>query len=104
MVCTRPSTLLSKARSLTKNRNQLQTNPDFQNGKFDLDGLCSELRKKAKCSESGVVVPESYVEEAFNKLGSQKKDEFAGLTFEQDHFDEALKRLGGGTYSTLPQN
>jgi AP-1-like factor len=33
--------------------------PKAQNGEFDLDGLCSELTKKAKCSGSGPVVGEA---------------------------------------------
>ncbi|KAI9151760.1 AP1-like transcription factor [Paramyrothecium foliicola] len=33
--------------------------PKAQNGDFDLDGLCSELTKKAKCSGSGPVVGET---------------------------------------------
>lgn len=53
--------------------NQLQSNPDFQEGKFDLDGLCSELRAKARCSESGVMVDQDHVDAALKKLG--KKDQ-----------------------------
>lgn len=37
---------------------KLQECPKAQNGDFDLDGLCSELTKKAKCSGSGPVVAE----------------------------------------------
>lgn len=45
--------------SLTRNnREKLQDCPKAQNGEFDLDGLCSELTKKAKCSGSGPVVGE----------------------------------------------
>ncbi|KAI5370787.1 Putative basic-leucine zipper domain, transcription factor PAP1, Yap1 redox domain superfamily [Septoria linicola] len=80
--------------------NQLQSNPDFKEGKFDLDGLCSELRAKAKCSESGVMVDQDHVNAALKKLG--KKDE-AGkpydvppLMFEQDSWDNVLKKLQNG--------
>ncbi|KAK5163877.1 DNA-binding transcription factor yap1 [Saxophila tyrrhenica] len=81
--------------------NQLQSNPDFQEGKFDLDGLCSELRAKARCSESGVMVDQQHVDAALRKLG--KKDDKtgqsfeapAGLMFEQESWDNVLKRLGG---------
>jgi AP-1-like factor len=38
---------------------KLQALPKAQNGEFDLDGLCSELTKKAKCSGSGPVVGEA---------------------------------------------
>lgn len=40
------------------NRDKLQECPKAQSGDFDLDGLCSELTKKAKCSGSGPVVGE----------------------------------------------
>lgn len=36
----------------------MQSCPKAQNGEFDLDGLCSELTKKAKCSGHGPVVGE----------------------------------------------
>ena len=82
-------------------RNQLQSNPDFQEGKFDLDGLCSELRAKARCSESGVMVDQDHVDAALRKLG--KKDERTGreekgshsLMFEQQSWENVLKKLGG---------
>ncbi|KAG6010684.1 hypothetical protein E4U21_005183 [Claviceps maximensis] len=38
---------------------KIQECPKAQNGDFDLDGLCSELTKKAKCSGSGPVVTAS---------------------------------------------
>lgn len=41
------------------NRDRLQDYPNAQNGEFDLDGLCSELTKKAKCSGKGPVVTET---------------------------------------------
>ncbi|KAM4062970.1 transcription factor PAP1 domain-containing protein [Hirsutella rhossiliensis] len=37
---------------------KLQGCPKAQSGEFDLDGLCSELTKKAKCSGNGPVVAE----------------------------------------------
>jgi AP-1-like transcription factor len=40
-------------------REKLQNCPKVQNGDFDLDGLCSELQKKAKCTGNGPVVAES---------------------------------------------
>lgn len=68
--------------------NQLQSNPDFQEGKFDLDGLCSELRVKAKCSESGVMVDQEHVNAALKKLGSRGSKgvplDVPSLMFEQD--------------------
>lgn len=38
---------------------KIQTLPKAQSGDFDLDGLCSELTKKAKCSGHGPVVEET---------------------------------------------
>ncbi|CAK4033834.1 bZIP transcription factor [Lecanosticta acicola] len=80
--------------------NQLQSNPDFQEGKFDLDSLCSELRKKARCSESGVMVDQNHVDAALRTLG--KKDEkgkphnVPALMFEQNSWDNVLKKLREG--------
>jgi len=37
---------------------KLQTCPRVQNGDLDLDGLCSDLQKKAKCGGTGAVVDE----------------------------------------------
>jgi AP-1-like factor len=55
----RPYTRDSTRRMLTtRNREKLQECPKAQSGEFDLDGLCSELTKKAKCSGSGPVVGE----------------------------------------------
>lgn len=42
----------------TSDRETLQNCPKVQNGDFDLDGLCSDLQKKAKCSGAGAVVNE----------------------------------------------
>ncbi|KAM3079637.1 DNA-binding transcription factor yap1 [Clarireedia jacksonii] len=45
-------------------RDRLQNCPRVKEGEFDLDGLCKDLQKKAKCSETGAVVNES----DFNKI------------------------------------
>jgi AP-1-like transcription factor len=37
----------------------LQACPKVKEGEFDLDLLCKDLQKKAKCSETGAVVNES---------------------------------------------
>lgn len=39
-----------------------------------MDGLCSELRNKAKCSETGVVVAESDVRDVLTKVGVRSID------------------------------
>lgn len=46
---------------------KLQECPAAQHGDFDLDGLCSELTKKAKCSGSGPVVSEKEFDSILNK-------------------------------------
>jgi len=43
---------------------RLQACPKVKEGEFDLDVLCKDLQKKAKCSETGAVVNES----DFNKI------------------------------------
>lgn len=43
---------------------RLQSCPKVKEGEFDLDLLCKDLQKKAKCSETGAVVNES----DFNKI------------------------------------
>lgn len=50
-----------------QNREKLQTCPKVQNGDFDLDGLCSDLQKKAKCSGGGAVVAKEDFEQVMNK-------------------------------------
>lgn len=40
-------------------RDRLQACPKVKDGEFDLDLLCKDLQKKAKCSETGAVVNES---------------------------------------------
>ncbi|TDZ44736.1 AP-1-like transcription factor napA [Colletotrichum sidae] len=46
---------------------KLQNCPNVQSGEFDLDGLCSELQKKAKCSGQGPVVSETDFQTVVNK-------------------------------------
>ncbi|KAK9463822.1 transcription factor PAP1-domain-containing protein [Lipomyces oligophaga] len=47
---------------------RISMHPKF--GDLDIDGLCSELRTKAKCSESGVVVTESDFNDVLKKIDS----------------------------------
>jgi len=89
----------------TYRRNQLQSNPDFQNGTFDLDSLCSELRSKARCSESGVMVDQQHVDAAMRKLGNKDEQgkfvpnptpvDMPTLMFEQESWDNVLRKLNG---------
>ncbi|KAL6696725.1 transcription factor PAP1 domain-containing protein [Trichoderma pleuroticola] len=54
---------------------RLQACPKAQNGEFDLDGLCSELTKKAKCSGSGPVVAERDFDSILKKyMGKEAAD------------------------------
>jgi len=78
--------------------NQLQSCPDFQEGKFDLDSLCAELRTKATCSESGLMVEKDHVDRALRRLGS--KDDTgklntgsAGLMFEASSWGNVLQKM-----------
>lgn len=49
-----------RSRTLTRwHRDKLQDCPNAKNGDFDLDGLCSELTAKAKCSGTGPMVKEA---------------------------------------------
>ncbi|KAI7212609.1 PAP1-domain-containing protein [Hortaea werneckii] len=107
---TQPKTERSGGKLISCNNiwNQLQSNPDFQNGTFDLDSLCSELRAKAKCSESGVMVDQDHVDATLRKLGKQDDtgkfvpangpmpSDVPHLMFEQDSWDNVLQRMGGG--------
>jgi len=54
--------------ALTVDRDKLSSRPDFKDGTIDIDNLCSELRAKARCSESGVVVDHKDVEAALQRL------------------------------------
>lgn len=54
---------------------RLQACPKAQNGEFDLDGLCSELTKKAKCSGNGPVVAERDFDSILKKyMGKEAAD------------------------------
>ena len=55
-----------------RNRDKLSSRPDFKDGTIDIDNLCSELRAKARCSESGVVVDHKDVEAALKRLPKDK--------------------------------
>lgn len=48
-------------------REKLQHCPKVRDGDFDLDGLCSDLQKKAKCSGSGAVVDEKTFKDVMRK-------------------------------------
>ncbi|KAL9075793.1 MAG: hypothetical protein Q9157_003894 [Trypethelium eluteriae] len=58
----------SQMMSCNKIWNQLQDRSDFQEGSFDIEGLCSELRAKARCSETGVVVDQKDVDAALKRI------------------------------------
>jgi AP-1-like factor len=90
--------LSTSANASISRRTQLQNNPDFQDGKFDLDQLCSELRTKAKCSETGMMVPKEHVDKALAKLGSKETAsqfvaEHPYLTFDPNGLDDLMKKF-----------
>ncbi|EON68608.1 hypothetical protein W97_07866 [Coniosporium apollinis CBS 100218] len=51
---------------------KLSKRPDFKDGSIDIDNLCSELRSKARCSESGVVIDQKDVDAALRRLPPQQ--------------------------------
>jgi AP-1-like factor len=54
--------------SCNKIWDKIQNDPRFQAGEIDVDNLCTELRQKAKCSETGVVVNEKDVNAVLLKV------------------------------------
>jgi len=90
----------SKYISCNKIWSQLQSCPDFQEGKFDLDSLCAELRTKATCQESGLMVEKDHVERALRRLGSKNETGetdtgIPGLMFEASSWDNVMQKLSG---------
>ena len=71
-----PTTLQCGAKTKARDgsRDRISNHPRFVSGELDMDGLCSELRSKAKCSETGVVVAETDVQEVLTKAGVAHKD------------------------------
>ncbi|KAJ5505158.1 bZIP transcription factor bZIP-1 [Penicillium fimorum] len=57
----------SQMLSCTKIWDRLQSMERFRNGEIDVDNLCSELRTKARCSESGVVVNQNDVDDIMGR-------------------------------------
>ncbi|CAI7623539.1 unnamed protein product [Penicillium pancosmium] len=53
--------------SCNKIWDRLQSMERFRNGEIDVDNLCSELRTKARCSEGGVVVNQSDVDDIMGR-------------------------------------
>lgn len=75
-------------------REKLQSCPKVQNGDFDLDGLCSDLQKKAKCSGSGAVVDESTFKKVMQKyLGKTDKELREGCPNEKLKLDQQAEQL-----------
>lgn len=54
-------------------RDKLANRPGFKDGTIDIDNLCSELRAKARCSETGVVVDHKDVEAALQRLPESQR-------------------------------
>lgn len=60
--------------SCNKIWDRISSHPKFASGEIDMDGLCVELRSKAKCSETGVVVAETDVQEVLTNAGVAHQD------------------------------
>ncbi|KAI9800907.1 MAG: DNA-binding transcription factor yap1 [Piccolia ochrophora] len=58
----------SIANSRCRNRNFIQSREDFQNGELDVESLCADLRKKAKCTETGESIDQSEVDHVLDQL------------------------------------
>lgn len=71
-------------------REKLQDCPRVQSGDFDLDGLCSDLQKKAKCSGSGAVVDESTFKNVMEKYLGKSDDEVEASNCRGDFKAEQL--------------
>jgi AP-1-like factor len=69
--------LHAKTDALTNSRDKLSSRNDFKEGTIDIDNLCSELRAKARCSESGVVVDHKDVEDALKRLPKDQRPNWA---------------------------
>jgi len=64
----------AKLMSCHKIWDKLQERPDFKDGSLDIDGLCSELRTKARCSETGVVIDQKDVDYALQRLPASRSN------------------------------
>ncbi|CAD6449158.1 07261b9d-48cc-421b-ac92-8bab924961f9 [Sclerotinia trifoliorum] len=53
---------------------RLQNCPKVREGEFDLDSLCKDLQKKAKCSETGAVVNEADFQKIMNSYAPKGCD------------------------------
>ena len=73
-VCHAVSSTISSSNLTNVYREHLQNCPKVQNGDFDLDGLCSDLQKKAKCSGSGAVVDEADFKNVMKKYLDKDQD------------------------------
>ncbi|KAI9885594.1 MAG: hypothetical protein M1823_002603 [Watsoniomyces obsoletus] len=56
----------------TKLWNRIAQNERFQNGDVDIDSLCTDLQKKARCSETGVAIDPKMIDALLAKFPGQK--------------------------------
>ena len=81
---------MDQSTMLIKHRDTIQQRPDFKDGNLDIDNLCAELRKKAKCSESGVVVDKHDLDAALQRLpgsrtwGTSRNGNMHVMSYEKD--------------------
>ena len=64
----------SSSEPLTISRERLQNCPKVQSGDFDLDALCADLQKKARCNGHGAVVAEEDFDQVIKKWLCKDKD------------------------------
>jgi AP-1-like factor len=41
--------------------------PQIRDGSIDIDSLCQELKQKAKCSETGIVIEQQDIDDAIKR-------------------------------------
>ena len=59
---------------LIDNRDRVQRSEKAQSGELDMDGLCSQLKAKAKCSGSGAVIDQKDVDAILGPPPEDQKD------------------------------
>lgn len=53
-------------------RDHIQNNSLYQNGELDVDSLCAELKTKAKCSETGLVLDQKEVDDVLTRFNMKR--------------------------------
>jgi len=72
-----PATKASQLLKCNEVWEKIQDCPNAKGGDFDLDGLCADLQKKAKCDGTGPVVSQEDFQDALKKFLCKDGDELA---------------------------